>query len=541
MALRELLAFFKVDVDTSKLTDANFQLGETVAIATAVGNVIGNVAQEIGAKIGEGIRAIAGLGPELVEQAADLNDSAVALGTTTQALQEMGYTAILSGLSVEEMNSAIGRLNRSMQGATDGSSKELAKALKDLDIDTKQFTDSVDLFQAVGAAIGEIEDPYKRAAVAAEFFGKSSAKLLPLFAEGEEGIEKLREEAQNLGFVFDGDFVDASAEVDDNLDRISFGLRGVATTIISLFLPYVRIAVEKLVEWVKTASEFIREHRQNLLPLLISIATVIAGSLVPSLLAAIPALKAIGLAGWAALRPLIPWIAAIALLVLGIEDLIGFVTGADSVTGRFLDTMFGAGTAAAVLEGLQALWWAIGQAIAAVMPYLEVFFHFLVDNVAAAWPAVKQAAEAALRFIGRLIQTVGEALGDFVFWLVNAVPNAWQAVKNAAADALGWIEQKIASVFARAGLLRDAFGKLASGDLAGAAADYQTALARAAPPGVGVIDRAGVGDTRTVTDQSNTTVNVYGAERPTEVGNAVRSAVQDVRGPNLQALAEAVG
>jgi hypothetical protein len=88
------------------------------------------------------------------------------------------------------------------------------------------------------------------------------------------------------------------------------------------------------------------------------------------------------------------WAAAIATVVLVVDDLLTLFEGGDSVIGRFLDEMFGIGTAARVAAFVQRAWaafivWIRTQAI----PFIQRLGRELV----ALWPRVRP----VLRAIGR--------------------------------------------------------------------------------------------------------------------------------------------
>lgn len=534
MALRDLLATFKVEVDGKALLDVDKRLNDVKDTAGSTGEAFHNLAL-IGAAAGAAL--VAGLGAaltDLVGQAADLNDTATALGTTTQAVQQLGYAAKLSGLDQGELEAALFRLNRSMGQAAQGGG-ELAKSFKALKIDPKNFTDPADLFEAVGIAIGEIEDPFKQSGIAAEFFGKSAGKLIPLFKEGQEGLDQLKGEAEDFGAVFSQAFVADASEIDDNLDRLKFQFKGLTTEIVSFFLPYFREATELLIDFGKTALDIVRSD--SFARSLKAIALVITGALLPAIYAWTAALWAQAPAALAAFAPYAGAAALLLGIALIVEDLITFLEGGDSATGRLLDTMFGAGSAAQVLEGLKAVWWAIGQAVAAALPYLQEVWDWITARLPEAWAVYKELAEGYLRSVGDALKFFGNLLGEIAYLIVNVFAGSWNEVEASAKRVFANISQGLAALWTRVSAFGEGLAKLAGGDFSGALAAAKVAITGTptAPPGT--TGPAGIA----LQDGRTTEINLYGVQNPAEAGRAVAGAVAAAQVSDRQATFEAIG
>lgn len=322
--------------------------------------------------------------------AGDLTDASVRTGASVEALQELGYAAAQSGSSAETINAALTKLSMTMNSAKDAGSEAgkafAALGVKVVDADGK-LRASDEVFTALATAVAKIENPTERSAKALDVFGKAGIQLLPLLAEGEEGLANLRQEARDLGLVMGKDAVASADAFDDTLDSLRATVtslsRDLAGPVIEALLPI----VQELKEWVKQNRALIKSGIQAftkllmftfggllkvtkflienwkllaivvtsvLLPVLWGIKAALLEQLVAFALNSAAAVAygatqvAAGLAAaaaWtAANAPLLLSIALIAALLLGAEDVYGFLTGADSLIGdigpkwtKFLD------------------------------------------------------------------------------------------------------------------------------------------------------------------------------------------------------------
>lgn len=134
---------------------------------------------------------------------------------------------------------------------------------------------------------------------------------------------------------------------------------------------------------------------------------------------------------WSLIAPFLPAIALFGAIALIVEDLVTMFQGGDSVIGRFLDSMGGAGTSAAIVSTLKDAW-------------SEVVGLFR-DN----WPMIKEGFAALVTYIGSAfagLKAFGEWLGSFTFDAIAWFGSIGEAIGNFAADAIEWIDKLIAKV-----------------------------------------------------------------------------------------------
>ena len=228
MIVRELFAKLGLSVDAASFAVADHMLG---AVKSGLGLLVQGAARA-GAEMRDVIT-------RTVETASALNDTSVALGVTTEALQELGYAAQLNGSSLEGMADGLRKLSVHMeQAATQGG--EAAQVFSRLGV---AVTEGGKL-RAADAVLEDIAEKFKampdgarKVATAINLFGKSGASLIPTLTIGREEIVKLREEARGLGVVMSKELIESGDSLGDTWDRLKFAADGLRYAIASSLLP----------------------------------------------------------------------------------------------------------------------------------------------------------------------------------------------------------------------------------------------------------------------------------------------------------------
>jgi phage-related minor tail protein len=176
-------------------------------------------------------------------------------GFSTETLSELRHAANLSGTSIQSLETGIKRMQKVVFDAEKGmgsateSLEALGIAFSDL-----QGLNPEEQFNRLTIAIAEIEDPTKRAALAQEIFGRSGTEMLPMLADGAEGLAQMRAEAHELGIVFSQDTADAAAQFNDDMLRLKQGIGGAFQELGMKLIPIM-------------VDEFIPAIRDNIIPL----------------------------------------------------------------------------------------------------------------------------------------------------------------------------------------------------------------------------------------------------------------------------------
>lgn len=253
-------------------------------------------------------------------------------GLGTVALSELKYAADLSGTSLEGLETGIKRMQMVLVDASNG----MESAIGSLDSLGLSVVDLMGLspeeqFTKLAGAIAEIEDPTIRAAVAQEIFGRSGTDLLPMLAEGATGLEKMRQEAHELGVVFDEEAAKKAEAFQDAITKLKTSFEKAGASIGEALMPILTDLLEnKIIPIIQNIAAWIGENEELVITLLKIGGMLIAGGIILVGLAnvakAITMINAAiiimhGLAGPAGWIALAAGIAIAAGAIIGIQQL----------------------------------------------------------------------------------------------------------------------------------------------------------------------------------------------------------------------------
>ena len=207
------------------------------------------------AMVGMGVAAI-GAAAASVKAFADMGDEVqkMALRTnfSTEALSELRHAAEISGADINVLEKGVKKMSKTIVDADEGMATYI-RSFDRIGLSAEELMElsPEDQFIRITEAIAELESPTLRAATAQDIFGRAGTQLLPLMAEGKEGLKDLREEAHKLGIVFDQEAADSAAEFKDSLTRLNGALNGVKFTLARELMPSLEAGIPLLEEWVR--------------------------------------------------------------------------------------------------------------------------------------------------------------------------------------------------------------------------------------------------------------------------------------------------
>ena len=287
----------------------------------------GKSMQKVGASfaaVGGAITAALGVAVKSLANAADVaDDTAKRTGLTVEAVQELGYVAKMTGSNLATVEVAL----RTMQkGLTDSGAESAAftSALETLGLSLAELRamNPQAQFDALSQAIAGVADPSQRAGLAMTVFGRAGTALLPMLAEGADGIAKLKDEAHKYGYVMSQEVAEAGSNFNDNLDRLKGSLGGLAQQVVAGLLPTLNSLVKCAADVVAGIKEWINNN-----PNLVSTLAHVAAS-VGAVLTVFGALVA-ACGSWIALAPAVgaAWTIATGPIGITIMAIAGVVAG----------------------------------------------------------------------------------------------------------------------------------------------------------------------------------------------------------------------
>jgi hypothetical protein len=246
------------------------------SLGTAAASVINPFTAAAAATAAFGAAAVA-VGRNLLTLEAEverLTQLASRLGVSFNFIQVLQVAAVKTGTSVDELGSSFNRFLKSVNDARTGSSAAVS-AFGDLGISVDQVRSATpeQLFTDVAAALLQIDDPARRAAVALQLFGKAGLELLPVFDE----LATARQELERLGAAISDRQREQIARFGDELDRASIAAKGFAdqssaafadsAANVTLAFTEITASVNRFSQENQTASQALATSIVDLIPL----------------------------------------------------------------------------------------------------------------------------------------------------------------------------------------------------------------------------------------------------------------------------------
>lgn len=577
-ALRELLAFFSVDVETGKLEHAHEKIEETKSAAEALGEgfeKLKTVAE--GALAAFGIEKIVEGTEAIVQQAVAMRADAAAAGISTDALQQWRNTVELAGGDASSLGFLFKTLSNNAYLASEGSA-QAAKAFGALGVHVKdahgELLPTADLMSSVVEKLAGIENPTKRAALAVETLGRGAMGLLPLLGAGKEGLEEFGKQAEAIGPSFDDDFIKEAQEAKEVTYAFEQRILHLKVALASAFLPVLHLYERTIGPLSEQIAKFLR-NQENLATVLKALGIVGLPLLISKLGGLMAILRGVRVLAVEAFLPF----AAVAGAILLIQDFIVFLQGGDSVIGAFFTNLAGPGTAKKIrqylIDKFEEFKAKLEEVKAAGLELWARFKTFLKEHAGqivallALYGAVKialfaiEAAQVAYRAAVALTTIVQEAYTAAVA-AGNAVIAIFTTEVDAAAvsavgldTALGPLLVTLGAIAAAVGAVYAAWGQLnkLSNETGGlgftgivqqmvkqgtfnpfkAVDTYQNQQARAEAR----LPSASSSSAVTITDQRKTEINISGATSPGATARAVDQTMQRAQAHDRQAIREA--
>ena len=229
--------------------------GKLTAIHGAASGLATKLLTVVG--IGGGIAGIAIGAQRAAERLDQMGKTADRLGVTTQSLAGLRLAADLAGVSSEELEKAMGKLQVKAYEAAAGND-EATKSLAKLGIPIKELSAAQpdQQLRMVADAVGEMGTQAEKAAAMVDIFGKEGAKLMPLFAGGADDFATAAAEAEKFGLAISR--VDAAKveEAQDAMTRVGSVLEGLFNQIAIKVAPFITALSEAFINSSTSAGGF---------------------------------------------------------------------------------------------------------------------------------------------------------------------------------------------------------------------------------------------------------------------------------------------
>jgi len=225
--------------------DANKKLDDTDKKAGGVAEKLGKGIQTAAkwgtAIVGGASAAVGGLlavTNKTAEYADEIDKLSERTGINREELQRWKYAAAQSGADIGKLEVGIKTLSGYMDDAMNGSKKATdAFAALGISVDDLRNKSQEEIFEEVMKSLGDMEQGATRNAIGADLLGRSYTELLPLLNAGSDGMQELKDRADELGIVMSEEAVKANVTFGDTLQDIKESFGGVVRSLTNSFLP----------------------------------------------------------------------------------------------------------------------------------------------------------------------------------------------------------------------------------------------------------------------------------------------------------------
>lgn len=199
----------------------------------------------------DGFKDLMTAAPEFADEILTLSSQT---GLATDSLQELSYMSDLVDVDVSTVAGSLKKLTKNMDSAKDGTGSA-ADAFASLGVSVTDangnLRDNEDVFYDTIEALGKMENETERDATAMTIFGKSATDLNPLIEAGADKLKAFSEEAHDMGYVLDGDALEALGRVQDSFDRFKKQMDSVKNQIGAGVAPAIEKGMAKISEVVQ--------------------------------------------------------------------------------------------------------------------------------------------------------------------------------------------------------------------------------------------------------------------------------------------------
>lgn len=191
---------------------------------------------------------------KMVKQYIEVGDMvhkmALRTGFAATALSELAYAADISGADISMLEKGVKNMAKVLVYASDGL-ETYAKEFRRIGLDYKDLLKlkPEEQFLRIAEAIADVEDHTIKSAAAQIIFGRAGMMLLPLFAEGAEGMRKLRKEAHLLGNIFDEEAAAKAAALKDAQTALTGSVKGLSIAILNDLIPVLTDVTKELTDF----------------------------------------------------------------------------------------------------------------------------------------------------------------------------------------------------------------------------------------------------------------------------------------------------
>ncbi len=194
--------------------------------------------------------AVLGAGRAFANYGDAIDKMSIRTDISREALQELKFAAEQSGTSIDSLSQALFRARRRIGNAAAGTGPAV-RALEALGLSARELSTETPerQLEILAGALGKVGNEAVRNQLAFEIFGDNFRDIQPLLDAGVDSIQKLRQEARELGLVLSEDQIKEAAAVADAFNRAQSAIKIAALRLIADFGPALRGVLDNVAKF----------------------------------------------------------------------------------------------------------------------------------------------------------------------------------------------------------------------------------------------------------------------------------------------------
>lgn len=198
----------------------------------------------------------------MAESAEQVYKASLRLGLATDEVQKLQYAAYQADIDMQTLLGSMAIFATHLQKAKEGSKESVDAFQKAFGkgFDPKSITNNARALEMLADRISGIKDANEKVAILRDLFGRGGAALLPMFAEGSEGIRRMYTELEEFGGVLDENAIAAGKRFNDNLKSTHTFFQAIVKQLTGRLFPVVNQLIEEFLSWAKANREVVQAN-----------------------------------------------------------------------------------------------------------------------------------------------------------------------------------------------------------------------------------------------------------------------------------------
>lgn len=236
-------------------TQLHSLLGGLSSPLMGVRQSLGELAE--GFAVAFGVEKIVSTIEKMAELGTQTARTAAILGINTNQVGQLKVVAESTGTTLESLAMTTERLALNIQRSGTSATAPAALALSKLGLSAKDFIGlSADQYLLkIADAASKFNMNFNMSQALMALGGRGMQSLIPIIAEGREGIEHLQKSASDVGGVLSTQTVHALESVHKNLVLLKAAVEGSTAAMVARFAPAINSIIEAMTKWVVTSSQ----------------------------------------------------------------------------------------------------------------------------------------------------------------------------------------------------------------------------------------------------------------------------------------------